>query len=155
MYEELYGLVEALEAAGVAYALCGGLAYAVHVEPRATRDIDLLAPAREVDRVVRVARESRGFLFDSGVLPLPSSGLRVRRVTKLVEGEPVPLDIVVVGPRIERVWSERQRGAWGPLPLWVVSREGLIDMKRLAARPQDVADLARLEAEAGTEAADD
>ncbi len=40
-YAELLALARALDAAGLEYALCGGLALAVYGAPRATRDIDL------------------------------------------------------------------------------------------------------------------
>jgi len=33
---------------------------------------------------------------------------------------------------------------WAGQPLWVVSREGLVQMKRLAGRTQDLADIERL-----------
>jgi len=36
---ELEGLVDAFEATGVGYAVCGGLALAVHGHPRATMDL--------------------------------------------------------------------------------------------------------------------
>jgi hypothetical protein len=41
---ELHVVADALVAAGVEFALCGGLAVAVHGHVRATRDIDLLVP---------------------------------------------------------------------------------------------------------------
>ena len=45
LHQELVQLIDALEAAGAEYALCGGLALAVHGHPRFTKDIDLLVPA--------------------------------------------------------------------------------------------------------------
>ena len=40
---EMFQLVRALDSANIPYALCGGLAMAVHGWPRATLDIDLLS----------------------------------------------------------------------------------------------------------------
>jgi hypothetical protein len=38
---ELLSILEALDAADTSYALCGGLALAVHGHPRFTKDIEL------------------------------------------------------------------------------------------------------------------
>ncbi len=42
LLEELRNIIARVDAAGLPYALCGGLAMAVHGNPRATVDIDLL-----------------------------------------------------------------------------------------------------------------
>jgi hypothetical protein len=44
LYEEFRTVVAALGAARVPYAVCGGIAMSIHARPRATIDIDLLAP---------------------------------------------------------------------------------------------------------------
>jgi hypothetical protein len=46
LVEELRGLVDALDRARVEFAVCGGLAVAIHARPRATLGVDLLV-ARE------------------------------------------------------------------------------------------------------------
>lgn len=50
LYEELERVVLALDDAGVPHALCGGLAVAVHGHVRATKDIDLVILASDVER---------------------------------------------------------------------------------------------------------
>jgi hypothetical protein len=52
LYDELKALVAALNEEGVPYALCGGLAMAVHGFVRATEDIDLLVRPSDVERIV-------------------------------------------------------------------------------------------------------
>ncbi len=42
LFEEFSSLVVTLNQAEIRYALCGGMAMAVHGVPRATEDIDLL-----------------------------------------------------------------------------------------------------------------
>lgn len=42
-------MVDALQAADVPFAICGGLAVAIHGFVRATKDIDLLIPASAID----------------------------------------------------------------------------------------------------------
>ena len=49
-------------------------------------------------------------------------------------------------PAFHDVWARRMTFVRGSSRLQVVSREGLLAMKRLAGRPQDIADIAALEA---------
>jgi len=42
LFDELNDIIDSLEKSGVEYAVCGGLALAVHGFPRATFDIDIL-----------------------------------------------------------------------------------------------------------------
>src|SRR5262252_4471988 len=55
LYEELRSLIAELESHKIDYALCGGLAMAVHGKPRATVDIDIMIPAASLDQVMRIA----------------------------------------------------------------------------------------------------
>ena len=52
LYQELRKLIAALEEHQIDYALCGGLAMAVHDRPRATVDIDLLILSESLDQVI-------------------------------------------------------------------------------------------------------
>ena len=51
----------------------------------------------------------------------------------------------VVGPGLWEVWDGRVVVAWHKWNISIVSRAGLVAMKRLAGRPQDLADIAILE----------
>lgn len=77
----------------------------------------------------------------------------MQRVSKLDDatGALVPLDFLVVVPSYEEVWRSRVRAQWGGRQLTVVSPSGLATMKRLAGRPQDLADIAALESEEDAE----
>jgi len=57
----------------------------------------------------------------------------------------MPLDLIVVGPGLEEVWDGRIVVRWRKRDIGIVSRAGLVTMKRLAGRPQDLADIAALE----------
>ena len=61
LYEEFRTVVAALGAAGVPYAVCGGIAMSIHARPRATIDIDLLAP-RAVLASIAGALAPHGFV---------------------------------------------------------------------------------------------
>ena len=65
----LDAVVDALNTANVAYALCGGLAVNLHGHVRATRDIDLLLPRAQLD-AARAALSPLGFGIDAGPIPL-------------------------------------------------------------------------------------
>jgi hypothetical protein len=141
-FQELKSIVIALEARKIDYALCGGVALAIHGAPRATQDIDLLLRREDLDRFREVAKTC-GFTLES--LPMDfASGVTVQRFTKVIEGQPFMLDALLVPP-LENVWAARQSAEFEGGTLWVVSKEGLISLKLAAGRPQDIADVQRLE----------
>ena len=145
IYQELGALITALNSEGIDYALCGGLALAIHAEPRATKDIDLLVKPDDLDRIRTVLR-GLGFRLEAAPMEF-KSGISLQRISKIEQHEVFTLDLVLATEAFEGVWTSRQRVTWNEQPLWVVSREGLIAMKRLAGRPQDLADLHHLGAE--------
>ena len=140
---EVKNLTDALDAGGVNYALCGGVALAIHGVPRATQDIDLLVRPEELARLREVARAC-GFSLES--LPMDfSSGITIQRFTKLIDGQPLMLDALLVGGPRERAWEGRQTAEIEGGRMHVVSREALISLKLAAGRPQDLVDVQRLQ----------
>lgn len=144
--QELAAILAALHETGIDYALCGGLAMAVHGAPRATIDIDLLVRDEDLDRIRDVAGRL-GFTFRA--LPMKFSGgsVRIERVTKIdpTDGETLMLDLLVVTPDLEWVWADRERRGWRGGQLTVVSRKGLIQLKTYRSSAQDLADIEKLE----------
>ena len=134
--------MSAFDVAGIHYALCGGLAVAVHGAPRATSDIDLLVQNDDVERAVEAAA-SIGFTFRAAPMRFPD-GMVIRRVTQVAGAHAVTLDLILATPNLEGVFASRERLDLDGRPLWVVSRTGLIEMKIAAGRPQDLADVAKL-----------
>lgn len=143
LFDQTIALLADLEAAGVEYALAGALALAVHGVPRATTDIDLLIPAQAVEAALAVAAR-RDFRF--AALPMRfADGMEVRRVSKVEGEETLTLDLLLVNDHLREVWETRVRVPVERGAIWVVSRAGLVRMKAWAGRPQDLADLRRLE----------
>lgn len=143
LLEELAAVIETLDGAGIEYALVGGLAVAVWGAPRATQDIDLLVQAESVDAICE-AVASLGFRFRA--LPMVfKDGMQLQRVSKIEAGALLILDLLIVNENLEPVWASRQRLALGDAPIWVISREALIQMKVAAGRPQDALDIQNLE----------
>jgi hypothetical protein len=145
-FQELKQLVATLESRKIDYALCGGVALAIHGAPRATQDIDVLLQRRDIERL-REAAGACGFTLESVPVEF-SSGVSIQRFTKLIDGQPLMLDVLFVGGFVETVWADRQQAEFDGGLVRVVSREGLIALELAAGRPQDVADVKRLQ-EAG------
>jgi hypothetical protein len=142
-FEELKQLVMTLESRAIDYALCGGVALAIHGAPRATQDIDLLLHAEDLERL-RDAARSCGFTLESVPMTF-SSGITIQRFTKVIDGQSLMLDVLLVSGALDSVWSARQQAPFEGGTVRVVSREGLIALKLAAGRPQDIADVQRLE----------
>lgn len=142
IYEELWAILRALESRQLDYALCGAVALAVHGRPRATTDIDMLVAE---DHVADVKAVLRGLGYDLEAAPMTfSSGIRVHRVSRVEGTELMTVDLLVTSAALQAIWDTRLRLTWRDAPMHVVSREGLITMKRIANRLQDRADLEAL-----------
>jgi len=149
IYLELKKVVSALEQQGIAYAICGGLAVSIHAEPRATEDLDVMVLAQDLGRC-EVALEPLGFRRYGEAMKFAQGRVTVQRLLKFEVGseDQVVLDLLVVGPPVlDTVWQSRQSFEWEGMKVWVVSREGLIALKRLRGSPQDLVDIERLESQ--------
>jgi hypothetical protein len=146
LYEELAGIVDLLNESGVEYAVCGGLAVALHGHPRLTKDLDLLVLPEDVPRIQGLMARL-GYDLPPARLPFAVGTERERRVVRItkIEGRAVfSVDLLLVTPIFRQVWQNRKVFEWRGRTLQVVSLEGLAFMKRLAGRHQDLADLENL-----------
>lgn len=82
LYDLLKQLVESFDKHKVPYALCGGLAMAVHAFPRATMDVDLLIEEQTLE-TARIAAREVGFTKDIGWLKLKQGEVRIYRLTRI------------------------------------------------------------------------
>jgi hypothetical protein len=148
LYEEFRIVVAALGAARVPYAVCGGIAMSIHARPRATVDIDLLAPSAVLASIAG-ALAPHGFVQRQPVPTRLAEGeVVMHRLTKIMPGDPEVLVLDVIEVRAgatERAWQTRIDAEWEGHSVTVVSREGLIELKRLRGSPQDLADITLLE----------
>ena len=148
LFEEFRTVVRALAAGRIPYAVCGGLAMSIHAHPRATIDIDLLAPADSIGPITAVLA-AHGFVRrDATPTRLAGGQVVMHRLTKIVPGdtEVLVLDMIEVrSGATEDAWQTRTSLEWEGHPVPVVSRAGLIGLKRLRGSPQDRADIATLE----------
>lgn len=146
LYYEFRKLVEALDEHQIDYALCGGLAMAVYDRARATLGIDMLILSESLDLVRPIATEL-GYDIRGMDMTFSKGAIEIRRVSKIdrVSGQVLSLDLLLVTPAIQRVWNSRVEADWEDGTLSVVSRAGLIALKRLRASPQDIADIVALQ----------
>lgn len=144
---ELLDVVQCLEERGVPYALCGGMAVVLHGYPRLTRDIDLLIRPEDL-KAAREALAELGYTLEGGIIPFEAGRPHERqvfRVSKAIGGELLTVDMLLLPSFLHAVWREREVYEVEGIMLRAVSRAGLIAMKKIAGRPQDLADIANLE----------
>jgi hypothetical protein len=146
LLEEFRALVSALDEAHVEFAVCGALAVAIHARPRATLDIDLLLPREQLDGARSVARQL-GYRIEAGPMVVRKGVMEMHRSSKPdpETGDLISVDFLLVTPALAEAWRARERVAWAHGTLPVVSRAGLVLMKRLRGSGLDLDDIRALE----------
>lgn len=142
--DEFEAVLSALAEHGIEYAVCGGLAMAIHGYPRATVDIDLFIQPQDEERVY-AAVEPLGYTFRAKPMHFQSGAMEIRRVSKVDAAEGLSLDLLLVTDSSQHVWNDRQTVRWRGRTVSVVSRSGLIALKSSRLSKQDIADIERLE----------
>jgi hypothetical protein len=148
LFEEFRTIVAALGAARVPYAICGGIAMSIHTRPRATNDIDPLAPPAAVASIADSPLPCGFVRHERAPTQLANGEVVMHRLTKIGPGDPevLLLNVIEVHPgATERAWQARMDSDWEGQSVTVVSRAGLIGLKRLRGSPQNIADIALLQ----------
>lgn len=145
LLEEFTNLIAEFERREIPYAVCGGLAMAIHGAPRATIDIDLMVQSEDLVRAWEAAK-TLGFNVEGLPLSFDDGAIQIKRISKI---EPerkrlITVDFLLVTDRTRHVWTDRETLTWMNGTISTVSREGLIELKQLSARPQDLVDIERL-----------
>src|SRR6266478_2030137 len=146
LIDQLKQVVGLLAAEKIPYAVCGGLALAVHGKPRATVDIDILIQESDLQKVMDVGKRA-GFNLPAGDMNFSGGKIKIRRLSKIVPkyaDDVLTLDMLLVTPEVQDVWDSRELRAWEFGDVWVVSREGLIKLKQISGRPNDLRDIENL-----------
>lgn len=137
-------LLAALNGAAAEYLVVGAHALAVHGHPRASKDLDVwVRPTpQNAERVYRALAAFGAPLHELKVEDLSAAGTIFQ-----IGVEPVRVDIItaVDGVDFESAWPDRVRADYDDQPVSVISREHLIQNKKAAGRPQDLADVDALE----------
>ncbi|MEO6588822.1 MAG: nucleotidyltransferase family protein [Pyrinomonadaceae bacterium] len=147
LFDELNEIIELLKNNGIEYAVCGGLALAIHGFPRATFDIDILIQPESLEKAYEIVA-GKGYDIRGLDMSFKEQAVEIRRVSKIDnDGEVLSLDFLLVTRHVEDVWETKEEYDWQGKDLWLVSRGGLIKMKTLAGRDKDLIDLGRLKGE--------
>ena len=135
---------------GVEFVIVGAYALALHGAPRASGDIDLFIRASpdNAERVFAALARFGAPLVGAGVTAADFArpglvyqiGLPPRRIDVLTG---------ISGVTFEEVWASRATTQLEGRAIGFIGRPALIKNKRAAARPQDLADVTRLERMSG------
>jgi len=145
LYGELRAFVNLLRGRRIEYALCGGLAMAVHALPRATVDIDVMIQPDSLEDVKAIARDL-GYSKDVGLLQFQGGAVRIHRLAKTMKSPSflLVLDLILVTALFKNVWEHRETFEWENESICVVSARGLMEMKQVRDSEQDRADIVLL-----------
>ena len=145
LYDELRSLLSALDRDKIEYALCGGIAMAIHGRPRATVDIDILISPESLSQVLAIA-EQLGYTIRGLDMSFGKDVIEIKRVSKIDHATRfvLTLDMILVTDAIQDVWETRVNANLEGGKLSVVSKEGLIALKKISGRPQGIADISAL-----------
>jgi hypothetical protein len=122
------------------------MAMGVYGQARTTIDIDMLVLSESLEAALNVAR-GLGYDIRGKDLTFANGAIEIRRMSKFdpETGDPLSLDLLLVTPEIRAVWDARAEADWEGGKLSVVSREGLIKLKRLRNSGLDQDDIRALE----------
>ena len=147
MLREADAVFSAFEKARIRYALAGGFAVAVYGRIRATRDIDFLCHPDDMERAAACLADAG---YKSFAQPWTFSGtaMTLRRYMK-PSPEPELFHVVdILIPPVDRLnWiTEAEQVPWGQQgKVVVVSRQNLVEMKKLRGSHLDRGDIDFLE----------
>jgi hypothetical protein len=146
IHDELRRLIAKLDEQNIEYALCGGMAMAVHQRPRFTIDIDLLIEEESLQSALDVAA-TLDYVIRGKDLSFANGAVEIRRVSKIDSnsGDLLTLDFLLVTPEVRVAWDSRVQAEWEGGTLSVVSATGLIAMKQLRRSGTDLDDIKALE----------
>lgn len=147
MNDDLRELLALLKSHGVEFLVIGAHAVGVHGRARMTEDLDLWA-SRTMENATRLAAALEEWGAPIGDAGAESFSTKERQMIRLGV-PPYMVDILnfAGNASFEEAYARRVEAEIDGERLPVISREDLIDAKRAAGRPQDVADLQHLGAE--------
>jgi len=136
--------IESLNSNGVDYVIVGAFALAYHGWPRYTKDLDLFVRPTP-DNAARIVRALRDFGFGSLGLAAEDFTQDYRAIQLGFEPNRIDVLTALTGVSFDEAWEGRVPAVLDGIPVHFISRELLIRNKRACGRPEDLADLSRLE----------
>lgn len=137
---DLREFIESLNSRDVDYVIVGAHSLAFHARPRYTGDLDILIQPT-AENATKLVEVLHGFGFaDAGFTP--SDFTQAEQVIQL--GRPpnrIDLLTSLTGVATADAFSTKIAAEIDDIPVFVLSKEMLIQNKRALGRPQDLADL--------------
>jgi hypothetical protein len=144
MNSDFRDLFAALNAAGARYLVVGGYALALHAEPRFTKDLDVW-----IDRTAENAQAVWNALaaFGAPVTGVSADDLASPDLVYQLGVAPSRIDILtsIDGVEFVNAWPRRVEERYGDQQAFFIGLADLVENKRAAGRPQDMADLELLQ----------
>jgi len=139
-------MLSAFDAEGVEYLIVGAYALAGHGLPRATGDLDFWI-RRSSENAARVMRALTA--FGAPTDQITEADLCAQDLVFQMGIEPSRIDVLtsIDGVEFDEAWPNRLMASVDGLVVPILGREDLIRNKRAVGRDQDLADVARLQAE--------
>ena len=144
---EFQNIVNSLEEEKIEYAICGGIAMAIHGFLRATVDINILVHKENINKTKHLLCK-HNFSIESNPKSLDEGDTIIHRITKIDSNSEdfLDLDILEVTDTIKELRESRIRleSSFGPIS--VIDKQGLIQMKKKRNTKIDQEDIENLEA---------
>ena len=141
--EELKALVKKLGEHKSGYALCGGLAVAVHGYPRATIDIDLWAKSKKDVFEIKTLAKQLGFEFVADPMSFYNEKVIIHRVSKIKDNDFLIIDIIEY-EELDNNNDAIEMVQWDDIELPVLTKEALIFTKKYRNNELDQSDIKKL-----------
>lgn len=144
--DALFSLVDTLDAAGIDYAVMGGLAVRVYALPRPTQDVDVtvsIEPERSIELLELVEQAGfevpetyqKGWTDQVAKMPLVKVG-------RDIGAHRIDIDIFLTASKFqESLMHRRKKISLENRDIWLVSPEDLLLLKLIANRPRDRIDV--------------
>src|ERR1700730_12768522 len=141
---DLKEFIELLNSRGVEYVIVGAHSLAFHGRPRYTGDLDILIrPSQENAEKMAAVLTEFGFAesgFKSSDFLEPDQMIQVGRVPNRID-----LLTGISGVATTEAFAKKMSAQLSGLPVFILSKDLLIQNKRAVGRPQDLADVTELE----------
>lgn len=129
------------------FALIGGLAFSILVEPKATMDIDILIASEKSDlqSLKELFESSFDHVFYSKI-PVKSRALSIERLTVIRQDREIPIDFIrPPGFFTENAMKRKKILIFKNTSIPIVTIEDLYILKQLSPRIHDQADCERID----------
>lgn len=144
MNSDFRDLFAALNAAGARYLVVGGYALALHAEPRFTKDLDIWVERSPANAL---AVWNALAAFGAPLADISPDDLASPELVYQLGIPPSRVDLLtsIDGVSFSEAWPRRVEQPYGDQQAYFIGFTDLLENKRAAGRPQDLADLEILE----------